>query len=402
MRSALRLSIGANLVLLGVVAFLLWRDHAAVPSSVSPAVRTVPARSDSPLAQALAQAPQPKSTEPKLSPAAMAELERMGISRDLIVSALLEDFRRRWDLRFTELQQKHAPKQVPERENIALARRRDAAQVRALQEALGEEGYLAWDQDQTLRRLNSAGLPLTTAEAQQAYRLQKEFDQKHRELQMAMEDGVADMADAGALQAQAQEALERQLEQLLGKPRLAAMRGIDDPIAEVSWKYGELNPTPDQANAVLRAEGDHRARETALARRLKETPGDAVNVTAELKAMNDAQEESLRRIFGAETYDQQQRQNDPRHRILQQYAEVWGIKDHEIQPVFETLRAFHDQADRMRRAGAMSEAAGQRVNWPEIESVVEQARQRTEAGLENLVGGERLRRLKQNGLLTGR
>lgn len=343
---------------------------------------------------------QPKSAGPRLSPAAIAQLEQMGISRSILSRALLEQFNRRWDKRLIELEKKHAPKPMPERDYVEFARLRDAEQIRELKESLGEEGYLAWDREQTLRMLNSAGLPMTAEEAEQAYRLQKEFDEKHKELQMAMEDGVADLADGGTLQTQAQEALNRELEKLLGKKRFNEMRGITEPIAEVQWKYGDLNPTPDQANAVLLSEEGYRAREAALTRRLSENPGDTANISAELKAMNDAREEELRRIFGAEAYDQMKRQNDPTYKTLQQYAEAWELEAPEIQSVHDALRVFQDQMDRTRTAAAMSEAAGQQVNWREINSSIEQARQQTEAGLRTLIGGERLRRLKQNGVLT--
>lgn len=403
MSLALRLSIGANIVLLvAVVAVLLWREQAAAPSTVAPAPRAISAPTERPTTVAGAQTLDPKSGRPALNPATIAQLEQLGITRDLLVSALLEDFHRRWDRRFTELQKRYAPKQVPEREFVELGRLRDAERGRELKAALGEAGYLAWDKEQTLRTLNSTGVAMTAAEAERAYRLQKDFDEKHAELQMAMEDGVADRADVATLQAQAQEALEREFERLFGKPRLDEMRGYTDPIADVYRAFGDLSPTPDQANAVLRADQDFRAREAALARRVQENPGDPATITAELKAMNEAREENLRRIFGAEAYDTMKRQNDPTYKTLKQYANAWELQEHEIQSVYETLHAFHDQAERTRIPAQMSEAAGQPVNWRDINTAIEQARQQTEAGLQNLIGGERLRRLKQNGLLTTR
>src|SRR5262249_33046647 len=162
---------------------------------------------------------------------------------------------------------------VPDREMLELSRQSDAERIRELKEALGEEGYRAWDKEQTLRTLNRARvpgdeLPMTAEEAEHADRLQQEFDDKARELQRAMEGGVADRADVGALQAQAQQALDRELEKLLGKQRFNELRGNGEPATEVYRTFGDLNPTPDQANAVLLAEGDYRAREAALAGRL--------------------------------------------------------------------------------------------------------------------------------------
>jgi len=62
-----------------------------------------------------------------------------------------------------------------------LSRQSDVEQIRELRAVFGEEGYVAWDKEQTLRALNRArvpgdDLPMTSEEAEQAYRLQKEFD----------------------------------------------------------------------------------------------------------------------------------------------------------------------------------------------------------------------------------
>ena len=403
MSAALRLSAGANVVLIGALAFLLWRDHATVPSTAG--------QSESAQAIQVQDAPSPSLTSPsaaakgaggKLTPALVAQLEDLGISRSILVSAVLEDFHRRWDKHFNDVQKRYAPKQVPEREYIELARQREAAQVRQLKETLGEQGYLEWDKERTLHLVNGAGLPLTDAEAETLYRLQKEFDEKHKELQMAMEDGIADRADAAALQTRAQEALERELEKVLGKQRLDQMRGYSDPVADVHRLYGDLNPSPDQAKKVIAAEEAYRESEAALARRLQSKPGDAASVMAELKTLNDAREENLRRVFGAEAYDRMKQQNDPTYKTLKQYADAWNLQEREVNTVYQTLQAFHDQADRTRLAAQMSEAAGQPVNWREINAAIDQARQKTEAGLQGVIGGERLRRLKQNGMLTMR
>lgn len=405
MPSAFRISIVANIVLLGIVAALLWRDQTATSSPATPRGPLAFARPETARPVEKPQELQSNSAGPKLTPIAIAQLEQAGISRESLVNVLLEDLNRRSTKRLLELQKKYAPRLVPDHEMRELSRQSDAEQIRELKEAFGEEGYLAWDKEQTLRALNRARvpgdeLPMTAEEAEQAYRLQKEFDQKNQDLQMAMEDGVADTADAGTLQAQAQQALDRELEKLLGKQRFDELRGNSDPTTEVYRTFGDMNPTPSQAKAVVLAEQDYRAREAALAKRLNENPGDAANITAELKAIGDAQDEKLRQIFGAEAYNNMKRQNDPTYKTLKQYAEAWELKDQEVQSVYEAIRPFQDQTARARSAAEMREAAGQRVNWREINSAIEQAQQQAEANLQNLIGSERLHRLKQNGVLT--
>ncbi|MBK9990491.1 MAG: hypothetical protein IPP19_07115 [Verrucomicrobia bacterium] len=405
MSSAFRISLVTNIVLLGIVAALLWRDRPAAQIPIAPSARTAHARSAPSKTDAFTKELQPNSAGQKLTPIAIAQLEQAGIPRESLVNVLLEDLNRRTTKRVLELQKKYAPKLVPDREMRELSRESDAEQIRELKHAFGEEGYLAWDKEQTLRALNRARvpgdeLPMTDDEAEQAYRLQKEFDQKNQDLQMAMEDGVADTADAGTLQAQAQQSLDHELEKLLGKQRFDELRGNTDPTTEVYRTFGDMNPSPGQAKAVVLAEQDYRAREAALAKRLHENPGDAANLTAELKAIRDAQDEKLRQIFGADAYDKMKQQNDPTYKTLKQYAEAWELKDQEIQSVYETIHPFQDQAAQTRSAAEMREAAGQRVNWRDINASIERAQQQAEANLQNLIGSERLRRLKQNGVLT--
>lgn len=360
---ALRLSLVANLALAGLVAVLLWRSQAAAPVPATLPRPTAFARVEpSRMKTIAAELPAP-STGTKNTPAAMAQLEQMGIPHEVLVNVLLEDLNRRQSRRLLELQKEYAPRLVPDREMRALARESEATQERELKAAFGEAGYRAWDKEQMLRDLNRARvpgdeLPMSDAEAEQAYRLQKEFTEQTKQLQQAMEEGVADKDDAGALQAEAQQTLDRQLEQLLGKERLGQLRGNTAPTTEVYRTYGDLNPTPDQAEAVVQAEGSYRAREAALAERLKASPADAANVTAELQAMNEAHDENLRQIFGAEAYDNLKRQSDPTYQTLQQFAETWGLNDQEIQSVYETLHPFQDQAGRVRAAAELSAAAG--------------------------------------------
>jgi hypothetical protein len=404
MSSAFRLSLGLNIALLGIVAVLLWHDRSLVSRdrevAVGPAF-TRPATAKSPV---VAEGLAPKISEPKITPAAIAQLERLGIPRDTLVNALLESFNRRSTQQVVALQKKYAPKLVPEREMIELSRQCDIEQTRELKEALGEEGYRAWDKEQTLHALNRARvpgdeLPMTADEAEQAYRLQKDFDQKAKELQLAMEDGVADKADAGTLQAQAQQALDRDLEKLLGKERFSELRSNTPPTTEVYRTFGDLNPSPDQANAVIRADGDYHACQAALTKRLTENPAETANVMAELQALADAREQTYRQLFGADAYDNFKLTHDATYQTLKQYADAWNLNADEVKQVYQSVNTFQQQADRMRAAASLRQEAGQSVDWKEVNASIEQAQQQTETVLQSAIGPERLRRLKQNGLL---
>lgn len=400
MSFAWRASIGANIILMGVVLGQLWRERPLAASSVAPRTQ-VPARAHSeiPKTATAVAALRPRPGGPQLTLRAVAELQKLGLSREAIVDGLINDHTYRYDKRVRALEKRYAPKPVPRRELLEMSWQADAERTRELKEALGEEGYVAWDKDNTLRLLNMGGIRMAPQEAEKAYRLQKEFDEKNKALQMSKDEGLVDEADTNALYEQAQQKLDQELNNLLGNERVAAMRGAPDPIADVSRRFEYLSPTPEQAKTVLSAEADIHAREAALVQRLKEMPASAANLMADLKTVTDAREESLRRVFGAENYDAMKRQNDSTYQKLTHYAEAWDLKDAQIQPVYESLSAFHDQADRTRMAAEMRAAAGQPVNWSEVNAGIDQTRQQLEAGLVAMIGSERVRRLERNGLL---
>ena len=404
MTSALRISVLVNIALAGIVTVLLWRDQSAIRLRAASIERTASARFKAQRSDLATHEPQPGPAGPTLTRSAVAQLEKLGISREVLMSVLLEDLNRRSATRVLELQKKYAPRLAPDREMRALTRQNDAEQVSDLKEAFGEEGYLAWDKEETLHNLNRArmpgdDLPMTPEEGEEAYRLQKEFDEKTSDLQMAMEDGVADKADVGALQAQAQQSLDAELQKLLGKQRFDELRGNTDPTTDVYRTYGDLNPTPEQANAVVLAEQDYRAKEAAMAKQLTQTPGDIASVTSQLKAMSDAEDQNLRQIFGSDAYESMKRQNDATQ-ALQQYAGAWNLNNNEMQQVYDSVHDFQQQADRIRSAAQLSEQAGQRVDWNAVNASIDQVQQQTEMGLQNTIGPDRLHRLEQNGLLT--
>lgn len=398
-------SLGANLVLLAAIVapYLLPAPAAHRPGSAHPPPTQPAPRADRathlPMAPAVA-ARGANHDPPSIDPAAVAQLETLGFTRDVIVDALLTSFHHHWDEAFTALEAAYSPRPVPERAYLELARQRDAERLRTLQAALGDAGYAAWHKDQTLRHLNVTGIPLSPDEAERAYQLQRAFDDEHLDLQVAMEDGLADPLEAATLQDAGRAWLDQQLEQLLGPDRFAALRGVADPVADVQRAYGDLGPTRDQAHAVLAVERDYRAREAALVGPPADGPADAARLEAALAALAAARSDQLRRIFGADAFEATQREQDPTYQKLRQFAGVWELDDQQLAAAYATLRTIHDETDRTRHAAALAEQAGQRVDWPAVNQAIEQRRRRAGQDLQTVLGEKRLRRLQQNGLLA--
>ena len=261
-------------------------------------------------------------------------------------------------------------------------------------------GYTAWDKAATLRKLNFEEVPMDPAEADKAYQLQKQLDDKLRMMQMAMEDGDADVADMGTLQLQAQDAYEKQLEKLLGTKRYNELKGYVSPVVEGHMEYNELNPSDEQVAALKTVESDYTTRQSELQNKLRDKPEDAAAIAAQLQALNDAREEELRKTLGADAYAQLKRDHDDTYQELTQFAPAWKLKDSDIAPVYDQLKAYQDNVDRLRQAAQMTELAGQTVDSSAVKAAIEQQRKQTQAALEALIGSDRAARLAKNGLLS--
>ncbi len=400
MPSVLRVSVLVNLVQLLVIGWLVARPSPEPVSRASFVGPTASAAGEGTASSS--RAPASVSAPATPGPDLVALLEQAGFSRALVAQALLADFNHRWDRHVLAVEKRYAPRAVPRREYVELGRARDAAFARELKAALGEEGYRAWHRDETLRQVNGADLPLDEGDAEAAYRLHLAFEETHRELQWAMEDGVADLADATELQTKAREKLDRDLEALFGKARLDAMRGHTDPVANVYRTFDGLSPTPEQARAVVASDERHRAAEAALAERLRKDPVDVAEIVSALEEIDARRDEELAGVFGAEARADAARRSDPTYQTIRQFADAWGLEDTSVGPVYSAIDAFNRLRERTLGAAALREEAGQPVAWREIDAALERERQKAEDELRAMIGPERLHRLRRNGLLAPR
>lgn len=334
-----------------------------------------------------------------LNPDAVGHLERMGISREVIAKLVLGEFHRQWDQRFIDLERRYAPRSVPDWEYVVLERERGDLEARALEGALGKERYASWDRARTMRLLNTGGVALDSDELFAAYDLQKAFEKEHRELQRSMDDGLVDRADASALQAFALEERDRQLMELLGEETFRKMRGMVDPLERLYQEFGDMEPTNSQVEEALEVENGYKDLQSELEVKVSGSLSGTSEVAQELERMALFREGRLREIFGEAAYESSEREKDPMFKTLVQYADAWELSDHEVRSVYVELDAFHDKVGRFREAAGIRQAAGQEVDWRQLEGVVEGDRQKIEARLEDLIGTDRFSRLKRNGLL---
>ncbi|HEY3757188.1 MAG TPA: hypothetical protein VGL42_13640 [Opitutaceae bacterium] len=396
MNWALRASLFVNAALAILVGALALRGR---PPSVHESTTGVKPALNAGVAPAASSSP----VVPALN--GIVRLEMYGFSRDAIAQVVLDEFNRRWNVRIADLKKQTGAASIPSREYVELGRERDADLVRELKEKLGEAGYEDWDREQTLHELNRArlpgdDLPMSAEEQDVAWRLQKAYEDKSKELQIATEDGLASQTDSDALRAQAQATLDQGLEQMLGSERFAALRGDADPLIAVNQRYPDLNPTAQQAAAVMQADAAYRDQQAALTQQAAANPSNVSTLTAQMEALADAHDASLRQIFGGDAFDVATKAADPSYQALAQNAGAWNLDDQQVQAAYQNLRAYDSKAESLRSAAEMDQEAGRPVNWRDVDGQIEQAREQAEAALQGVVGSEGVTRMESNGLLS--
>jgi hypothetical protein len=398
----LALSLGLNIALLAAAILLLRRDEAARGRSVEIAPKVSATAAQPTVAKpAPAAAPAARRTgNAHLTPEDIARFEKAGVPRNILADVMREDFRLRWNKRTAELEARFAPLPVPQREYSRLQRQQDAEQARELKAALGEEGYLAWDKEQTLRTVNFEGVPMDAPESDQVYRLQKQLDDKLHEFQWGMEDGDMDVADMTKLQLETQDAYENSLKNLLGEKRYNELKGYVVPVVEGHLEFNELTPSPEQIAALQGAASQYNDSEAQLRKRLRDQPEDPLKLAAELQKLNDARDQNFRQTLGDQAYDEVKREHDGMYQTLQQYASAWNLTDSEIQPVYSQLKAYEQKVDTLRKAAQLNELVGNDVDWNAVNAAILREQQQAQTALQNLVGPDRARRISRNGLLS--
>jgi hypothetical protein len=396
MSLAYRLSVVANVALIAVTIGLVSHERG---EPTAPAVAARAAESTEP-SSATANKRAAPARRPESTADLFARLEKAGVATTVLADIVRTDHRRRWSKRVFELENRFAPKQPPQREYIMLRRLEEEDETRALKQALGEQGYAAWDREQTLQKLNFEEVAMSSAEEDRVYDLEKRLEDKLREMQLAMEDGDADIADMGTLQMQAQDAYEKDLEKLLDTQRYQQLKGYTIPVVEGHLEFNELSPTPEQVTALQAAVSDYQTRETDLTTRLADKPADPATIAAELKTYRDEEDARLRDTIGADAYANFKRDHDDTYQTLTQYSQAWNLKDGEIEPVYDKIKAYVDNVDRLRRAAQLTQLAGEAADWNTINATIEQSRQQTEADLQSLIGPDRAHAIERNGLLS--
>ncbi len=389
-RSLLALSLAANAFLLAFVAMERARTH--VPAALAPAP---PRHSASPAARPATAPARALGEDDPLPREAVDALRSAGMSRDTLIHLLLADITRRSDRKLAALQVRYAPAPVPDADYQSLAVERQRTEQRELSALLGDGEYARWRREQVLDELGLPVAGITEAEGDEIVRLRERRQARVDEIQAAIESGAVDPIDGSQLQEEAAAACADAIARLLGPERSAPPARRDDPREEWRRTYAALQPSDSQLAAVEAAEAVYLERLQQLAAK---SDLDPIGYAGSVDALEAERQRALETVFGADAYRQFVRGQDSTFQTLQRYAGPWQLSAPDIDFVYQRVQALRSRVDALTSDAIIEEEQGRAVDWPAMKRLAEAERTAAEHELEAYLGGERFRRLHQNGV----
>lgn len=333
----------------------------------------------------------------------IAGVRALGVPNALLASLVQADFAQRWERRSRALELRRAAGEIDEE---GLARElgdHDEEQARELRAALGEPGFVAWEKDQVLRSFSAANPPLTEAEGEELYRLQKESDSKRRELTAAHARGEIDAVALDTALEALEEAHASEVKSILGGSRVGSADLVDDSArVNLRRQFKALNVPDDQiekladldqARAVLETDLDESSDAAGQSDRSRE---------AERLAVTEARDRAVERIVGPEAFQAWQRMTDPRWGALQKFAPAWNLNEAEAARVYALLQQRDAAARDAQLQALASQPSGGGPDWPAVQRELETQARSTADSLRQLLGPDRFQRMEQNGVFAPR
>ncbi len=326
------------------------------------------------------------------------ELRAMGMSNRELAQIVLADLDAAWTKYSAALSLKcHGDPDTMAALQLEVDRTRDA-DMRA---ALGEEGFRAWDEENMRREIDRGNVPLTATETAGSYNLWKGLQQRQLDLREARLKGTMDESEVSAALAEATSNYAAQMKNLLGAERYAqAQRPAEAPIeTSLRDELAQANPTAAQFQELLQTQQQWNRQHAELDRQRQIHPESAAYAD-QIKALDDAREQSYRRVLGDEAFAALQKEQDSSYAKMKQHEELWGLDDRTVDSVYGGLAYYQKAvADYQSQARAM-EAQGQSVDWNAVSQNLKQFTAQTEQSLRDYLGADRYAQLLRNGVFT--
>jgi len=275
----------------------------------------------------------------------------------------------------------------------------DVIQENAIRAALGDSGFLRWDTERTLRRLGLAEIEMTDHERSELYTLQRGLADERAELELQQRQGLLDPSDYSALQEKAYLDAQIQMKKLLGDNRYAIAQNGGDPAMELRRSLGEYKPTDQQFQQMIEAQKQWSLRREEIERAHPDADEVEDKKSQMMQALDNARKEAYKKALGAEGYAAFQKQQDSRYLSLKQYAPGWGLTPESVETLYTAVTYFEKTIQDAHAAATAREAAGQKVDWEEVNAAEEQVKTHAEELFRNTLGPEKTLRLTKAGVL---
>lgn len=324
-------------------------------------------------------------------------LRAAGASETMIADFVAAQFDRQWEDQTRDLSRRIRRGEVDPRQRSILYSQWQDSRETAMKTALGDAAFTQWDKQRVLAQFDVAQLSLTPDEQDALYKLQKDRQDHERDLSLANQLGEIDRYDFQDQRTAQQKDYDQQLEQLLGTARgLQIKQDNDWNLGRVRWDLRNLNLTDSQLTALYNALQQSNDKQQEFQRLQQSgTPVDG----AKWQELQAAKDQAVQSAIGEQGLAEYKMTQDNRYRQMQQFSTAWQLSDNDISHVYQVLKDNAQAAKDFRQQAQADAAAGQKVDWNQVNQGVESLKTQTEADLHGYLGDDRFTKLKRAGII---
>jgi len=322
------------------------------------------------------------------------QLRAMGVPNAVLARVAMKDLDQRWNKHAAQVSLKtRGDPEVLTALNLEIQKSRDA-EMRA---ALGEKGFLEWDNENMQREINRGQLEFTPTESAAAYALWKGLQKRDLDLKEMKSHGKIDPAGANEEYAKDLAAFQQRMRNLLGDERYAESQGQGPHAvaANLRQDFAAANPTGSQFQDLLVAQQQYNDLRADLAAQAQ----DDADYVQRLQDLDEACDEEYRRVLGSDAFDTLQKQQDSGYVEMKKYETSWGLDDTKIDHVYSALKYYQKSAEDYQAGARALAANGQAVDWDAVNRSLQQFARQTQQDLQNYLGPDSLDKLQRNGIV---
>ena len=390
-RVALPLSVGANVVLLGLLL-----SAGPNPTSSAP-VRTAPTIASTNTSPSRAPA-EPTRANPLDWSESLAQLRRAGVPSAIIATVVREKIAQEWTPREKELEQRYLNGEIDAKRLAEYHDERIAEEDAELRAALGDR-YEAWDRESTVAGMYLGGLTPAPEQYEPLYRLQKAWLAELHALEVALRNGELDQLTFDQRHSAAEADYKQKLAAIIG-PERVDQPATDTPAVQVRQDFARLNLSENQIRQLAAIEEKWSKLHGQLAQSLAEKGEVDAAYYGDLQAIDRARDEECRRILGDTAFDAWQNSTDSRFAALQHAASGLNLPPTLVDQVYGAMRAYDLAVTSFEHEAQIKSQQGESVDWGDVDRAIGTYTAQTAAALRHLLGDARFEALQKQQVLA--